>query len=299
MEKMNCAFNKGNNMYKYVIFMKYISSSSVKKIGMLICFIAFALSVNAQPRKVTGQILDESGQPIIGATIRLQDSPTGTITDIDGHFSLDVPEGKKVVVSYIGYIKQTFVPKSNTLNIVLQEDNQKLDEVVVVGYGSMKQKNITGSVSTISAEELEDLPVSNLSEALQGMVNGLTVELGSSRPGTNANEVYIRQNRTFTGISKDGGNSTPLIIIDDVIQLGTNGQPSMEQFNMLDPSEVESITVLRDASAAIYGSRAANGVILITTKRGSGAKTQINYDGYVTMDKVANKPDMLNASEWR
>lgn len=215
--------------------MKYISSSSVKKIGMLLCFIAFALSVNAQPRKVTGQILDESGQPIIGATIRLQDSPTGTITDIDGHFSLDVPEGKKVVVSYIGYIKQTFVPKSNTLNIVLQEDNQKLDEVVVVGYGSMKQKNITGSVSTISAEELEDLPVSNLSEALQGMVNGLTVELGSSRPGTNANEVYIRQNRTFTGISKDGGNSTPLIIIDDVIQLGTNGQPSMEQFNMLDP----------------------------------------------------------------
>ena len=155
MEKMNCAFNKGNNMYKYVIFMKYISSSSVKKIGMLLCFIAFALSVNAQPRKVTGQILDESGQPIIGATIRLQDSPTGTITDIDGHFSLDVPEGKKVVVSYIGYIKQTFVPKSNTLNIVLQEDNQKLDEVVVVGYGSMKQKNITGSVSTISAEELE------------------------------------------------------------------------------------------------------------------------------------------------
>lgn len=89
--------------------MKYISSSSVKKIGMLLCFIAFALSVNAQPRKVTGQILDESGQPIIGATIRLQDSPTGTITDIDGHFSLDVPEGKKVVVSYIGYIKQTFV----------------------------------------------------------------------------------------------------------------------------------------------------------------------------------------------
>ena len=245
MEKMNCAFNKGNNMYKYVIFMKYISSSSVKKIGMLLCFIAFALSVNAQPRKVTGQILDESGQPIIGATIRLQDSPTGTITDIDGHFSLDVPEGKKVVVSYIGYIKQTFVPKSNTLNIVLQEDNQKLDEVVVVGYGSMKQKNITGSVSTISAEELEDLPVSNLSEALQGMVNGLTVELGSSRPGTNANEVYIRQNRTFTGISKDGGNSTPLIIIDDVIQLGTNGQPSMEQFNMLDPSEALPSYVMR------------------------------------------------------
>lgn len=248
--------------------MKLISSLFVKKIGVLLCFIAFALSVNAQTRKVTGQILDESGQAIIGATIRLQDSSAGTVTDIDGHFSLNVPEGKKVVISYIGFVTQVITPKANTLHIVLQEDSQKLDEVVVVGYGSMKQKNITGSVSTISASELEDLPVSNLSEALQGMVNGLTVELGSSRPGTNANEVYIRQNRTFTGISKDGGNSTPLIIIDDVIQLGTNGQPSMEQFNMLDPSEVESITVLRDASAAIYGSRAANGAILVKTKRG-------------------------------
>lgn len=278
--------------------MKYISSSSVKKIGMLLCFIAFALSVNAQPRKVTGQILDESGQPIIGATIRLQDSPTGTITDIDGHFSLDVPEGKKVVVSYIGYIKQTFVPKSNTLNIVLQEDNQKLDEVVVVGYGSMKQKNITGSVSTISAEELEDLPVSNLSEALQGMVNGLTVELGSSRPGTNANEVYIRQNRTFTGISKDGGNSTPLIIIDDVIQLGTNGQPSMEQFNMLDPSEVESITVLRDASAAIYGSRAANGAILVKTKRGKKGIPVISYSGKFAVNDAVSHSKVLKGSDY-
>lgn len=230
--------------------MKLISSLFVKKIGVLLCFIAFALSVNAQTRKVTGQILDESGQAIIGATIRLQDSSAGTVTDIDGHFSLNVPEGKKVVISYIGFVTQVITPKANTLHIVLQEDSQKLDEVVVVGYGSMKQKNITGSVSTISASELEDLPVSNLSEALQGMVNGLTVELGSSRPGTNANEVYIRQNRTFTGISKDGGNSTPLIIIDDVIQLGTNGQPSMEQFNMLDPSEVESITVLRDAECS-------------------------------------------------
>lgn len=237
--------------------MKFKRSSFIKKVGVLLCFVAFALSANAQTRKVTGQIVDESGQPIIGATIRLQDATTGTITDIDGHFSLNVPDGKKVVISYIGYLKQVILPKGDTLKVILQEDNQKLDEVVVVGYGSMKQKNITGSVSTISAEELEDLPVSNLSEALQGMVNGLNVQLGSSRPGTNANEVYIRQNRTFTGISKDGGNSTPLIIIDDVIQLGTNGQPSMEQFNMLDPSEVESITVFTvdTGMTCVWGAR--------------------------------------------
>ena len=156
--------------------MKFKRSSFIKKVGVLLCFVAFALSANAQTRKVTGQIVDESGQPIIGATIRLQDATTGTITDIDGHFSLNVPDGKKVVISYIGYL-----PKGDTLKVILQEDNQKLDEVVVVGYGSMKQKNITGSVSTISAEELEDLPVSNLSEALQGMVKGLNVHEGSNR----------------------------------------------------------------------------------------------------------------------
>ena len=168
-------------MNKHIVFMKFKRSSFIKKVGVLLCFVAFALSANAQTRKVTGQIVDESGQPIIGATIRLQDATTGTITDIDGHFSLNVPDGKKVVISYIGYLKQVILPKGDTLKVILQEDNQKLDEVVVVGYGSMKQKNITGSVSTISAEELEDLPVSNLSEALQGMVNGLNVQLGSSR----------------------------------------------------------------------------------------------------------------------
>ena len=146
-------------MYKHVIFTKSEKSSLIRGISMLICFMAFTLSVNAQARKVTGQILDENGQPIIGATVRLQESSAGTITDIDGNFSLDVPEGKKVVVSYIGYIKQTLVPKGNVLRVVLQEDNQKLDEVVVVGYGNMKQKNVTGSISTISAEELEYLPV--------------------------------------------------------------------------------------------------------------------------------------------
>lgn len=278
--------------------MKFKRSSFIKKVGVLLCFVAFALSANAQTRKVTGQIVDESGQPIIGATIRLQDATTGTITDIDGHFSLNVPDGKKVVISYIGYLKQVILPKGDTLKVILQEDNQKLDEVVVVGYGSMKQKNITGSVSTISAEELEDLPVSNLSEALQGMVNGLNVQLGSSRPGTNANEVYIRQNRTFTGISKDGGNSTPLIIIDDVIQLGTNGQPSMEQFNMLDPSEVESITVLRDASAAIYGSRAANGAILVKTKRGKKGVPVISYSGKFAVNDAVSHSKVLKGSAY-
>ena len=142
METMNRALNNIYNMNKHIVFMKFKRSSFIKKVGVLLCFVAFALSANAQTRKVTGQIVDESGQPIIGATIRLQDATTGTITDIDGHFSLNVPDGKKVVISYIGYLKQVILPKGDTLKVILQEDNQKLDEVVVVGYGSMNRKTL-------------------------------------------------------------------------------------------------------------------------------------------------------------
>lgn len=185
------------------------------------------------------------------------------------------------------------------VNVTLVEDNQKLNEVVVVGYGTQKMKNVTGSVATISAKELEDLPVSTLAEALQGQINGLSIDLGSSRPGGALNnEVYIRQARTMNGLSKDGGNQVPLIIIDDVIQLGDNGQPSMEQFNLLDPSEVETITVLRDASAAIYGSRAANGAILVKTKRGKSGVPRISYSGKFAISDAISHSKVLKGSDY-
>ncbi len=278
--------------------MKFTKPSFGKRTGLLLFCTALAVSVHAQQRKITGTILDENGEPVIGASIKIQDTQSGAISDLDGKFSLNVPEGKKITITYIGYISQTLKPEGNVLQIVLQEDAHQLDEVVKIGYGTQKLKNVTGSVATISAKELEDLPVTNLAEALQGQINGLSVDLGSSRPGTNANDVYIRQNRTFTGISKDGGNSTPLIIIDDVIQLGTNGQPSMEQFNMLDPSEVESITVLRDASAAIYGSRAANGAILVTTKRGKSGVPRISYSGKFALNDAVGHSKVLRGSDY-
>lgn len=279
--------------------MEFKKSSFGKKAGMVLFCMALAISANAQSRKVTGTIIDENGEPVIGASVKIQNTQSGVISDLDGKFTINVPEGKKLVISYIGYIGQTVSPNGNILKITLQEDAHQLNEVVKLGYGNnQKLKNVTGSVATISAEELEDLPVTNLAEALQGQINGLDVEMGSARPGTNANEVYIRQNRTFTGISKDGGNSTPLIIIDDVIQLGTNGQPSMEQFNMLDPSEVESITVLRDASAAIYGSRAANGAILVTTKRGKSGVPRISYSGKFAVNDAVSHSKVLKGSDY-
>ena len=280
--------------------MEFNKHSLGKKAGMALFCMSLALSANAQNHKVSGVIVDETGMPVIGANIKIQDGKTGVISDLDGKFTINVPEGKKITISYIGYIEQTVSPKKGgTLKITLQEDAHQLDEVVKMGYGNnQKLKNVTGSVATITAEELEDLPVTNLAEALQGKINGLSIDMGSSRPGTNANDIYIRQNRTFTGISKDGGNATPLIIIDDVIQLGTNGQPSMEQFNLLDPSEVESITVLRDASAAIYGSRAANGAILVTTKRGKSGVPRINYSGKFAINDAVGHSKGLKGSDY-
>lgn len=252
----------------------------------------------AQTQLLTGTVVDENGECVIGANIFVQETKQGTVTDVDGRFSINRNAGQKIIVSYLGYITQTLTPKSNTIQIVLQEDAQSLDEVVVIGYGEQKMKNVTGSVTTISAKDLEDLPVSTLAEALQGQINGLEVEIGSPRPGVNDTEIYIRQSKTFNGISKDGGNATPLIIIDDIMQLGDNGQPSMQQFNLLDPSEVESITVLRDASAAIYGSRAANGVVLVKTKRGRLSSPTISYSGKFSLNDAISHSKVLRGSEY-
>lgn len=279
--------------------MKYTSTLLGNRGSMLLLFLLFVLYANAQTRKITGQVIDGNSEPVIGANVMVEGvSNLGSITDIDGNFSLQMPEGKKLIVSYIGFITQTITPKSTTLKITLKEDNLFLDEVVSIGYGNQSKKNITGSVATLSASELEDLPVSSMTEALQGMINGLEVQMGSPRPGTNANELYVRQSRTFNGISKDGGDATPLIIIDDIMQLGDNGQPSMEQFNLLDPSEVESLTVLRDASAAIYGSRAANGAILVKTKRGKSGVPKISYSGKFSLADAVSHSKVLKGSDY-
>lgn len=191
--------------------MKYKESLLGKRSSMILLFLMCVLLSYAQTRKITGQVVDGNDDPIIGANIVVDGvKGVGAISDIDGNFSINVPEGKKLIVSFIGFISQTVTPKSATVKVTLQESSVSLDEVVSIGYANQKLKDVTGSVATISAAELEDLPVSNLTEALQGMINGLEVSLGSPRPGTNADEVYVRQSRTFNGISKDGGNAVPL-----------------------------------------------------------------------------------------
>ena len=261
----------------------------------LVFLLAFTLSAYAQnTRTVTGTVMDDLGEPIIGAAVKVVDSPVGTVTDIDGKFSLSVKEGSKLTISFIGYISQT-ITNLNNPKIVLMEDVAKLDEVVVVGYGTQKMKNVTGAIETLSTDEIKDLSVGSLGDALSGMMSGLHVSSGGVRPGSTPS-LQIRQssiNTSVTPTSTRGGDAdpSPLYVIDDFIS-------TEEAFNNLDVSEVESITVLKDASAAVYGARAAYGVILVKTKRGKVGTPSISYNGQFGFTDALKLPKMLSAYDY-
>ena len=251
----------------------------------LVFLLAFTLSAYAQnTRTVTGTVMDDLGEPIIGAAVKVVDSPVGTVTDIDGKFSLSVKEGSKLTISFIGYISQT-ITNLNNPKIVLMEDVAKLDEVVVVGYGTQKMKNVTGAIETLSTDEIKDLSVGSLGH----------VSSGGGRPGSTPS-LQIRQssiNTSVTPTSTRGGDAdpSPLYVIDDFIS-------TEEAFNNLDVSEVESITVLKDASAAVYGARAAYGVILVKTKRGKVGTPSISYNGQFGFTDALKLPKMLSAYDY-
>ena len=216
-----------------------------------------------QQKTIKGKVLDAQGEPIIGANVIIKGTGSGVITDIDGIFTLDnVPVGSVVQISYIGYLTKEVKVASNTmeLKIALTEDAQSLDEVVVVGYGSEKKVNLTGSVANINMAEMsESRPITDVSQGLAGMAAGVQVTSSSNKPGDNTASIMIRGQGTLN-------NSAPLVIID-----GVEGS-----LNSVQPQDIENLSVLKDAaSAAIYGSRAANGVILITTRSGKQGKTKV------------------------
>lgn len=245
-----------------------------------------SLSAQAQERTVKGIVVDEIGEPIIGASIMIEGTATGTITDLDGKYTVKVPAKKKLIISFIGYITQTISDFSNT-RIVMKEDAMKLDEVVVVGYGTQKMRNVTGAISTVVPEEISDLSVSNLGTALVGVVNGLSVSGGTSRPGEAAS-LKIRQSSEAMAYSPDGGPAGPLYVIDDFIT-------DENSFNNLDASMIEQITVLKDAAAAVYGARSARGVILVKTKRGQVGAPKISYNGQFGYTDEIARPKMLDS----
>lgn len=245
-----------------------------------------SLSAQAQERTVKGIVVDEIGEAIIGASIMIEGTSTGTITDLNGNYTVKVPANKKLVVSFIGYITLTISDFSNT-RIVMKEDAMKLDEVVVVGYGTQKMRNVTGAISTVVPEEISDLSVSNLGTALVGVVNGLSVSGGTSRPGEAAS-LKIRQSSEATAYSPNGGSSGPLYVVDDFIT-------DENAFNNLDASMIEQITVLKDAAAAVYGARSAQGVILVKTKRGQVGAPKISYNGQFGYTDEIARPKMLDS----
>lgn len=243
---------------------------------------------NNNGKKVTGVVKDQNGEPIIGANVSVKGTTTGTITDIDGNFMLDIPEGGIVLVSYIGYVPlEVKVGNKTQLNISLKEDLQALDEIVVVGYGTQKKVNLTGAVTAVSGEDLAKRPVTNTSTLLQGQVPGLRVVQGTGQPGNESVSFRIRGVGTFSG-----AGANPLVLIN-----GVSGDMSS-----LDPSMIESVSVLKDAaSCAIYGARAANGVILITTKQGAEGKDKvsISYHGNFAVHTPTKMFDLVtNSAEY-
>lgn len=237
-------------------------------------------------RTITGKVVDDKGESVIGASIAVQGTTLGTITNLDGEYTLaNVPENSEVTVSFIGYKTLIFKANDKALSkITLKEDTEMLDEVVVVGYGTVKKRDLTGSISSVNAQKIADVPVTSVVEALQGRSPGVVVSNTSWEPGSEPS-IFVRGKRSITA------SNGPLYVVD--------GIPITGGVSEISPADIESMEILKDASAtAIYGSRGANGVIIITTKQGKEGKTKVDYNGYVGFQTIQNKLDMMNGAEY-
>ena len=244
------------------------------------------VNISQQIKKlVTGVVVDAAGLPLIGVNVSVKGTTEGTITDLDGKFNLNVSSQSMLVISYIGY-KTVEIPVRENVRVVLEEDSQALEEVVVVGYGTMRKSDVTGSIGVAKGEDLTKNQNFSALENLRGKVSGVNIFSNSSQPGAYANRVVIR------GMATINSSSEPLYIVDGV---------AMEDFSLVNPNDIESMEVLKDASAAaIYGARGANGVIMVTTKRGLKGRegVQVSYQGSVSISSIARKMDTMNAQEW-
>ncbi len=251
---------------------------------LLVAFMGVCVQLSAQ-NKVTGNVKDATGEPIIGASIVITGTGKGAVTDLDGNFTLNAKDGDELTISYVGYNTQKKkVQGSAPINITLKENNEALDEVVVVGYGTQKKANLTGSVSSVSSKDLGNRAITSVAMGLEGKMSGVQIKNNTGRPGVDDsdNAIRIRGTGTFN-------NASPMIIVDGMESTMYN----------LDPNDIESISVLKDAaSAAIYGSKAANGVIVVTTKRGKAGKTAINYAATFGWSKPTRLAKYVNSAQY-
>ncbi len=242
--------------------------------------------ITAQQQQVQGIVMDKTGEPLIGVTVQVVGQQSGTTTDLDGHFTIKAAKGAELRFSYIGFTEQVVKVTGGQLNVTMGEDNQVLEEVVVVGYGVQKKESLTGAVTVVDSKAFaEKGGLSSPLQALQGQVPGVMISRSSSAPGDESWDLNLRGSSSM--------NSTePLVVIDGV------AANSVSEMRLLNPDDIESINFLKDGSAAIYGSRAAGGVVLITTKKGKEGKLQINYSGSATLKTVGLMPQLCNIDQW-
>ena len=254
----------------------------MRKILFLILLVS-SVCLQAQNLTVRGVVSDES-EALPGVSILIEGTSKGTVTDLNGHYSIEAKKGSKLIFSYIGYRSQTItVTNQTTLNVVMKADAIQLDEAIVVGYATQKKATLTGAVSSVSSENLTKRNVASLSTALQGAMPGVTIQQTSGQPGADGAQIRVR------GIGSINSTQDPLVLVDGIEM----------DINQVDANTVESVSVLKDAaSASIYGSRASNGVILITTKRGKEGKVTTSYSGYMTIQKPTNMPEPVAAWEY-
>lgn len=253
----------------------------LKSLLLIIMGLVFSVQVFAQAITVKGVVKDSAGEPVIGANVVVVGTTNGTITDFDGNFTIKANKNARLEISFIGY-KNTVVKVSPNMNIVLKDDTQLLDDVVVIGYGAVKKKELTGAVAQVKAEDITRINTSDLGNALQGMVSGVSVTAESGAPGAGS-EILIR------GVASVNGQNTPLYVVDGVPQ---EGDPRIS------PNEIETIDILKDAaSCAIYGTRGAAGVILITTKKGKEGKMSASFDASYGIKKITSSDYLMNTQE--
>ncbi|MBV6647716.1 MAG: SusC/RagA family TonB-linked outer membrane protein, partial [Cyclobacteriaceae bacterium] len=273
---------------------------------LLLSFLSFAVALAmAQDRTVTGKVTDsESGEPVPGANVVVKGSSKGTITDFDGNFEISVSDGTTLVFSFIGFKSQEVpVGALGVVNVSLELDVAQLNEVVVIGYGQIEKKDATGSVASVKSDDFNGGVIASPEQLFQGKVAGVQITGSSGEPGAG---VSIR----IRGSSSVRNGNGPLFVVDGIplsgestsaggVDLGRGSQAASNPLNFLNPNDIESIDILKDASAtAIYGSRGANGVVIITTKSGKGAKSQLSYSSSVSVATVANTLDLLNRDQF-
>jgi len=303
---MSIAHKLKNSLITNQIFMKE-RIEVFKKAVLLSFFVCLQFGVLAQNIKVSGTITEANGAPIPGVNVSIPGTTTGTISAGDGTYSIDVTANGQLTYSFIGFVPQTIdVNNQTTIDVILKEDFQDLDEVVVVGYGTTKARDLTGAVSSVKAEELQDKAVVSVDQALQGKVSGVSISQNSGAPGGGIS-VRVR------GITSLTGSNEPLYVVDGVpldgnsnndsfsfsTMGGESGQTKVSALSTINPSDIVSIEVLKDASAAaIYGSRASNGVILITTKSGKKGKSKVTYDGFYGVQELTKYLDVMNLPQY-